>query len=41
MDKRPLENVVELDFIKIESTLKELGCSDKTMNYVINQQKGT
>tara|TARA_A100001388_G_C28774474_1_gene506323 strand:- start:1983 stop:2978 length:996 start_codon:yes stop_codon:yes gene_type:complete len=39
MDKRPLENVVELDFIKIESTLKELGCSDKTMNYVINQQK--
>ena len=39
MDKRPLESVIEMNFKKIEGTLKNLGCKSETIEYILNEQK--
>jgi hypothetical protein len=39
MDKRPLEQVVELDIKKAEETLVNLGCSEETLQIVIKEQQ--
>ena len=39
MDERPLKDIVELDFDKIETTLTNLGCSKKLIKFVIDEQK--
>ena len=37
MDKRPLEQVVELDIKKAEDTLNTLGCNEDVKQFVINE----
>jgi len=39
MDKRPLDQVVELDIKKAEKTLVNLGCSEETLQIVVEEQK--
>ena len=39
MNKRPLNEVLETDFDKINKTLKNLGCKEKTIDFIVNEQK--
>jgi len=39
MDKRPLDQVVELDIKKAEETLVNLGCSEETVQIVLKEQQ--
>ena len=39
MDKRPFEEIIELDIKKMKTTLKNLGCKDTTIDFVVEEQK--
>ena len=39
MDKRPIEKIIELDINKIKTTLKDIGCKEQTIDFVVNEQK--
>ena len=39
MNKRPLNEVLETDFDKVNKTLKNLGCKEKTIDFIVNEQK--
>jgi len=39
MDKRPLEQVIELDLAKVEQSLSNLGCEDSTVQLILDEQK--
>ena len=39
MDKRPFEEIIELDIKKMKTTLKNLGCKDTTIDFVVDEQK--
>lgn len=39
MDKRPIEKIIELDINKIKTTLQNLGCSNNTIDFVIDEQQ--
>ena len=39
MDKRPIEKIIELDINKIKTTLQNLGCSNKTIDFVVDEQQ--
>jgi hypothetical protein len=38
MDKRPMEEVIELDIKKVEKTLETLECTDATKQFIIDEQ---
>ena len=39
MDKRPIEEVIELDLNKIKIVLQNLGCKKKTIDFILKEQK--
>lgn len=39
MDKRPIEEVIEMDLNKIKIVLQNLGCKKKTIDFILKEQK--